>query len=88
MLLVTVILNIWHPARLLPQSNKIYLATDGVTEREGPGWVDKRPFLLTLFDPFDLGSLCSKKNANVKFWENNEGKAVSVLEQPKHEAQV
>ena len=72
MFLVTLILNIWHPATLLPASNKVYLATDGVTEKEGPGWVDKRPFLVTLFDPFDLAGLCGKRKSNVKFWEDDE----------------
>lgn len=73
MLLVTYILHIWHPARLLPTDYKVYLAMDGVTERQGPGWVDKRPFLVTLFDPFNLAGLCSrsKKNKSSKFWEND-----------------
>lgn len=67
MLLVSVALNIWHPATLLPSSNKVYLAVDGVTERMGPGWVDRRPFLVTLFDPFDLAGLCSKRESNEKY---------------------
>lgn len=66
MLVVSVALNIWHPATLLSSSNKVYLATDGVTERSGPGWVDKRSFIMTVIDPFDLRGLCSKRHANVK----------------------
>lgn len=66
MLLVTYALNNWHPAMLLPSNNKIYLGTDGVSERLGPGWVDKRPKLLTFFDPGDIGSCFSKRYAHDK----------------------
>ena len=72
MLVNTVMLNVWHPSMYLPDDNKIYLAQDGVTERQGPGWVDKRPFLLTLFDPFDIGGLVRKKDNKDKFWEDDE----------------
>ena len=71
MLTNSVMLNIWHPLRYLPNNNKVYLAQEGVTEREGPGWVDKRPFLITLFDPFDIGGLIRKKDNKDKFWEND-----------------
>lgn len=54
MLLNTVLLNIWHPGKRLPRSNSIFLARDGVTERKGPGWQDDRPWILTVFDPFDI----------------------------------
>lgn len=67
----SVMLNVWHPLMYLPNDNKIYLAQDGITERQGPGWVDKRPFLVTLFDPFDVGGLLRKKDNNDKFWEND-----------------
>lgn len=62
-------LNIWHPMRYLPNDNKIYLSKDGVTERWGPGWVDKRPFLLTLVDPFDVAGLFTKRDKD-KFWDH------------------
>ena len=71
MLINSVMLNIWHPMRYLPNDNKVYLAKDGVTERQGPGWVDKRPFLITLFDPFDIGGLLRKRDSRDKFWEND-----------------
>ena len=61
MLLNSAMLNIRHPMNYLPQDNKIYLSPDGVTERVGPGWADKRPFLITLFDPFDIGGLVGGK---------------------------
>ena len=70
MLVNSVLLNVFHPARFLPQSNKIYLARDGVTELEGPGWIDKRHFLLTIFDPFDLGGLIQGRDKKeTAFWE-------------------
>lgn len=71
MIVNTWIMNIWPPAKYLPQSNKIYLARDGVTELEGPGWCDNRPFLLTLFDPFDIGGLITGKDKKTKFWEHD-----------------
>lgn len=72
MLVNSVMLNFWHPSMYLPKDNKIYLARDGITERQGPGWVDKRNFLLTLFDPFDIGGLIRRKDDKDRFWEENE----------------
>ncbi|PLB38487.1 putative RTA1 domain protein [Aspergillus candidus] len=66
----TTMLNILHPMQWLPRSNKVYLARDGVTELEGPGYEDKRPFLQTFFDPFDVVSLVTKKGKKDKFWED------------------
>ncbi|KAL8668748.1 MAG: hypothetical protein Q9168_006634 [Polycauliona sp. 1 TL-2023] len=71
MLINMLMLNIWHPMRYLPSDNKIYLNKDGVTLRQGPGWVDKRPFILTLFDPFNFGGLFTKKG-NDRFWDHEE----------------
>lgn len=74
MLLDCILLNVLHPRRFLPENNKIYLATDGVTELEGPGWSDDRSLIVTLCDPFDLIGATQKRN---KFWENNESGGVS-----------
>ena len=65
-------LNVYHPMMFLPHSNKIYLSQDGVTELEGPGWVDKRPFWLTFIDPFDVVGLLKGKDKANKFWEVEE----------------
>ncbi|KAI9716576.1 MAG: hypothetical protein M1812_005307 [Candelaria pacifica] len=62
-------LNIFFPGRYLPSSNKVYLARDGTSEIIGPGWVDKRPFLLTFFDPFDLWGLIKGRDKATAFWE-------------------
>ncbi|KAL6240778.1 hypothetical protein RBB50_012342 [Rhinocladiella similis] len=71
MLANTFLLNIYPPAKYLPANHKIYLAVDGQTEIEGPGMVDKRHFLLTLFDPFDIGGLIRGDDNKNKFWEKD-----------------
>lgn len=60
-------LNIWHPMSYLPSDKKVYLSKDGSTERIGPGWNDRRPFLITLFDPFDVAGIFTKKDRD-QFW--------------------
>lgn len=72
MLINSIMLNIWHPARYLPSNNKVYLAKDGVTELQGPGWVDTRPLWVTVLDPFDLGGLIRGTDKKKKFWEDEE----------------
>lgn len=64
--------NVRHPMEFLPNDNKIYLSKDGHTELEGPGWQDRRPFLVTLFDPFDIAGLFKGRDKASMFWENEE----------------
>ncbi|KAJ5818546.1 hypothetical protein N7474_004137 [Penicillium riverlandense] len=64
-------LNIFHPMQCLPRSNNIYLATDGVTEIDGPGYEDKRHWVLTVVDPFDIGGMFSKRDTQDRFWETD-----------------
>ena len=71
MLLNTFLLNIYPPAKYLPANQKVYLAVDGKTEVEGPGMVDKRPFLASLFDPFDIIGLVTGKDNKNRFWEKD-----------------
>ncbi|KIX06165.1 uncharacterized protein Z518_04139 [Rhinocladiella mackenziei CBS 650.93] len=71
MLVNSYLMNVYPPAKYLPANHKIYLAVDGKTEIEGPGMVDKRPFLLTFFDPFDLTGLISGQDNKNKFWEKD-----------------
>ena len=61
--------NVWHPMRYLPRNHKIYLASDGITEVEGPGWADRRPLWQTLLDPFDISSMLGQKGKKEKFWQ-------------------
>lgn len=73
MLCNSVMFNVRHPRRYLPRSSKIYLATDGVTEVEGPGFLDPRPFWQTLIDPFDIHGLIKGKSSQMdKFWETHD----------------
>ena len=72
MILNTFLLNARHPMRFLPRDNKIYLAEDGVTEVQGPGYEDKRKFWVTLVDPFDLNGLLKGRNLQERFWETHE----------------
>ncbi|KAK1753520.1 RTA1 like protein-domain-containing protein [Echria macrotheca] len=71
MLCNNVMLNIRHPRRFLPKSTKTYLAQDGVTEIQGPGYDDKRNFFITILDPFDLYGTIRGRNKAERFWENN-----------------
>ncbi|KAH8424444.1 uncharacterized protein LDX57_002195 [Aspergillus melleus] len=48
MLTNTLLWNGRRPRHYLPQHRNIYLAQDGVTELEGPGWKDNRTFLVML----------------------------------------
>ena len=71
MVINTYMMNIYPPAKYLPANHKIYLAVDGKTELEGTGMVDKRHFLLTIFDPFDLHGLITGRDNKNKFWEKD-----------------
>ncbi|KAI9764825.1 MAG: hypothetical protein M1839_005702 [Geoglossum umbratile] len=87
MLLNSVLMNSFHPSRFLPRNNKIYLAEDGVTEIEGPGYDDKRPFILTLFDPFDIAGLITGRDRKTKYWEadNNTASSTAAAQEPQNE---
>lgn len=67
----TTLLNVFHPMKVLPRSNKVFLAQDGVTEIEGPGYEDPRPKLQTFIDPFDIYGLIVHRGKKVNFWETN-----------------
>jgi hypothetical protein len=69
MLVNSVLWNVRHPRRYLPENYQVYLAQDGVTELEGPGWKDKRPFMVTMIDPFGMCDQAREKER--PFWETN-----------------
>jgi hypothetical protein len=69
MFLNTALLNLFHPGKRLPRSNSVFLDRDGVTERRGPGWDDDRPWIVTVFDPFDVWGLINKKDQKTQFWD-------------------
>lgn len=69
MFLNTLLLNVWHPGKRLPKSNSVFLDRDGVTERRGPGWTDDRPWIVTLFDPFDVHGMLTGRDKKTQFWD-------------------
>ncbi|KAF2736844.1 hypothetical protein EJ04DRAFT_462272 [Polyplosphaeria fusca] len=69
MFLNTALLNAYHPGKRLPRSNSVFLAKDGVTVKKGPGWDDDRPWIVTMFDPFDVWGLISGKDKKTQFWD-------------------
>ena len=71
MLICTYIFNFFPPAKYLPRNYKTYLAVDGKTELEGPGKLDKRPLLLTVFDPLDLVGMITGRDKKLRFWEED-----------------
>ena len=78
MIINTFLLNVRHPALFLPRNNKIYLAQDGVTEVEGPGYEDKRNFLVTIVDPFDIVGLVRGRDKGGRYWEEQQEMGVSA----------
>lgn len=74
--LFVIMLAIFHPGSYLPENSKIFLdPSDGETERLGPGFskADKRPFLITIIDPFNLYGILSGKGMDLnKFWEDHQ----------------
>ena len=78
MLTNSVLMNVRHPARYLPRSNKVYLAEDGVTEVEGPGFSDRRNILVTIVDPFDIVGLVSGRDKE-RYWEQGTTTAATTM---------
>ena len=79
MVINSFLLNARHPALFLPRNNKIYLAQDGVTEIEGPGYEDKRNFLVTLVDPFDIVGLVRRRERGGRYWEEQQELGVPAV---------
>ncbi|KAG9562216.1 hypothetical protein KCU71_g7197, partial [Aureobasidium melanogenum] len=68
MLFYTWWINAIYPAALLPPDRNVYLDPDGLTERVGPGWIDKRSLWETFVDPFDVISAIRGQQKHEKFW--------------------
>ena len=80
MVINSALLNVRHPALYLPRNNKIYLAQDGVTEIEGPGYEDKRPFLWTILDPFDIVGLVKGIDIATRYWEEQQEMGIPAVD--------
>jgi len=61
--------NIWHPRQFLPRDKRVYLAQDGQTEVQGPGWKDEHFWDITCFDP--LGIEDTSGRGGKPFWEDS-----------------
>jgi hypothetical protein len=68
MLVYTWWINAIYPGALLPKYRNVYLDPDGLAERRGPGWVDKRSRWETFVDPFDLVGIIKGQQNYEKFW--------------------
>ncbi|KAI0404056.1 RTA1 like protein-domain-containing protein [Xylaria palmicola] len=75
MLANSALLNARHPRRWLPQSTKVYLAKDGITEVTGPGYKEDRGFVATLLDPFDVYGMIKGRDNATRFWDEQPGGA-------------
>ncbi|KAI1207754.1 uncharacterized protein F4807DRAFT_468994 [Annulohypoxylon truncatum] len=71
MLCNSILLNIRHPRRWLPESTKVYLGRDSITEISGPGYKQERNLLATLFDPFDVYGMIKGRDQRTRFWDDN-----------------
>ena len=80
MIINSALLNLRHPQFYLPRNNKIYLAQDGVTEIEGPGYEDRRPFLRTIIDPFDIVGLVKGRDKATRYWEEQQEMGISAAD--------
>jgi hypothetical protein len=63
-----------HPRLYLPEDYHIYLAQDGKTELQGPGWETKQNWIMTFIDPCGLTAMLIGMDRGKKeepFWETN-----------------
>jgi hypothetical protein len=68
MLVYTCWINAIYPGTLLPRDRNVYLNPDGLAERRGPGWVDKRSPWQTFVDPLDIIGMIKGQQKYEKFW--------------------
>jgi RTA1 like protein len=71
MLANSFLFNLRNPMRFLPRDFKVYLAEDGITEVEGPGYLDLRCLLIAMVDPFDFMGLAMGRHLKRDFWKTD-----------------
>lgn len=67
-----VMLNIFHPGKFFPEDSSVYLAENGVTKVEGPGWSDERRWYWAMLDPLGLADCFKTDRTQPRFWERDE----------------
>lgn len=71
----SILWNVRHPRRYLPEDYHVYLAQDGKTELLGPGWKDDQNWIMTFLDPCGLTVKLmgggGRANKEKPFWESN-----------------
>jgi hypothetical protein len=73
MLINTVLWNYRHPRHYLPEDYHTYLAQDGQTELQGPGWKDDMPWFVTFIDPCGMTAAVTGggRKKQKPFWETS-----------------
>jgi hypothetical protein len=71
MLINTVLWNYRHPCHYLPEDYHTYLAQDGQTELQGPGWKNDMPWFMTFIDPCGMTAAVTGggRKKEKPFWE-------------------
>ncbi|KAF2188454.1 hypothetical protein K469DRAFT_737351 [Zopfia rhizophila CBS 207.26] len=87
----SIIWNVWHPRRYLPEDYHVYLAQDGKTELLGRGWKDDQNWIMTFFDPCGLtatiaGGGSGREKKERPFWETNGFENVQLVRGDEQEA--
>lgn len=81
MLVNSILWNYRHPRHYLPEDYHVYVAQNGRTELQGPGWKDDMPWWMTFIDPCGLtASLTGSKRKEKPFWESNGYQAIDLEE--------
>ena len=89
--LFVLLLTIFPPAKYLPPNDKVYLDPSDGTERWGPGFAnaDKRPFLVTVIDPFNIVQIVTGQGLVVeKFWEHDNPRYIRGGPDPRDESKA
>ncbi|KAI4947328.1 hypothetical protein J4E91_006680 [Alternaria rosae] len=90
MLVNTVLWNYRHPRRYLPEDYHIYLAQNGQTELQGPGWKDDMPWFMTFIDPCGITASITggSRRKERPFWENNGYEAFELVQRDNDDVRI
>lgn len=68
MLIFTYWLNLLHPGRFLPRHKSRYLSSDGLVERIGPGWIDRRDRWEIFVYPLGIEGTINGQPSHEEYW--------------------